>query len=188
MKLTRRNALIGLGSLVAGSGALVGTGAFSSVEADRTVSINTAGDSGGFLTLAGDGSYVTNNNSAALTIDLGQVGSTNAFNEEARTVVEGVVTVTNNAADGEDITVGFDNGSSPPSASTTLNIGDGTDNAVAKVTLYFGTETSQSTQTISSTNSATMGVIVDTRTGSNGDASDGASADVTLYAEDADGS
>jgi hypothetical protein len=49
MKLTRRNALIGLGSLVAGSGALVGTGAFSSVEANRTVSIGSAGDTSALL-------------------------------------------------------------------------------------------------------------------------------------------
>jgi hypothetical protein len=49
MKLTRRNALIGLGSLVAGSGALVGTGAFSSVEANRTVNIGSAGDTSALL-------------------------------------------------------------------------------------------------------------------------------------------
>ena len=56
MKLTRRNALIGLGSLVAGSGALVGTGAFSSVEADRTVSISSAGDGSALLQIdSGDG-------------------------------------------------------------------------------------------------------------------------------------
>lgn len=182
MKLTRRNALIGLGSLVAGSGALVGTGAFSSVEADRTVSINTAGDAGGFLTLTGDDEYVTNNTTDdQLTFDLGQVSSTNAFNDEAKTVVEGVVTVTNNAADDEDITVGFGSGS--PSASTELNIGDGDENAVAKVTLYFGTEGSQATQTISSESDAKIGVIVNTNTGSNGDGSDGTSADVTLYAD-----
>ncbi|MFT4948218.1 MAG: hypothetical protein ACI9CA_000338 [Natronomonas sp.] len=185
MKLTRRNALIGLGSLVAGSGALVGTGAFSSVEADRTVSINTAGDAGGFLTLTGDGEYVTDDTTGdQLTFDLGQVGSTNAFNNEAKTVVEGVVTVTNNAADSEDITVGFEDSGSP-TASTTLNIGDSdpSGSAVAKVTLYFGTEGSQATQTISSGSDAKIGVIVNTNTGSNGDGSDGTSADVTLYAD-----
>jgi hypothetical protein len=40
MRLTRRNALIGLGSLVAGSGALVGTGAFTSSEAQRDINVN----------------------------------------------------------------------------------------------------------------------------------------------------
>jgi hypothetical protein len=40
MRFTRRNALIGLGSLVAGSGALVGTGAFTSSEAQRQVDVN----------------------------------------------------------------------------------------------------------------------------------------------------
>lgn len=46
MKLTRRNALIGLGTAAAGAGVVGGTGAFTSVEADRDVTISTTGDSG----------------------------------------------------------------------------------------------------------------------------------------------
>ncbi|MGQ3411527.1 hypothetical protein ACT4ML_04595 [Natrinema sp. LN54] len=42
--MNRRNVLVGLGTIVAGGGAALGTGAFSSVEANRTVSVTTSGD------------------------------------------------------------------------------------------------------------------------------------------------
>jgi hypothetical protein len=51
MKLNRRNTLIGLGTIVAGGGAALGTGAFSSVEADRTVDVNTESDDAALLEL-----------------------------------------------------------------------------------------------------------------------------------------
>ncbi len=49
--MKRRNALIGMGGLVAGAGALVGTGAFDTVEAQRDVTVETAGDADAFLGL-----------------------------------------------------------------------------------------------------------------------------------------
>ncbi|MEF8908097.1 MAG: hypothetical protein V5A13_09570, partial [Haloarculaceae archaeon] len=86
MKLTRRNALIGLGSLVAGSGALVGTGAFSSVQADRTVNISTSGDSAALVKFSVSGG-------------LGGSGDTISFNEsdinaDAVTTYQGALTIT----------------------------------------------------------------------------------------------
>ena len=44
MKLTRRNALTGLGGLAVGGGALLGSGAFSTVEASRDVEVNVVTD------------------------------------------------------------------------------------------------------------------------------------------------
>ena len=49
--MNRRNVILGLGGLVAGGGVLVGTGAFDTVEAERTVSVETAGDADAFLAL-----------------------------------------------------------------------------------------------------------------------------------------
>jgi hypothetical protein len=46
MAITRRNTLVLLFVVVAAAGVIGGTGAFSTVEADRTVSVATAGDSG----------------------------------------------------------------------------------------------------------------------------------------------
>ena len=51
MRLNRRNVLIGMGAIVAGGGAALGTGAFSSVEATRTVDVTTAGDADGLVGL-----------------------------------------------------------------------------------------------------------------------------------------
>ena len=44
MAMNRRNVLIGLGTVAAGGGAAIGTGAFSQVEAERTVNIGVNGD------------------------------------------------------------------------------------------------------------------------------------------------
>lgn len=46
---TRRTTVIALGGLLAGGGALVGTGAFDSVEAQRSVTLETADDSDALL-------------------------------------------------------------------------------------------------------------------------------------------
>ena len=49
MRMNRRNVLLGLGAIVAGGGATLGTGAFSSVSAQRSATIQTAGDASAFL-------------------------------------------------------------------------------------------------------------------------------------------
>lgn len=46
---TRRTTVIALGGLLAGGGAVLGTGAFDSVEAQRSVALETANDSDAFL-------------------------------------------------------------------------------------------------------------------------------------------
>jgi hypothetical protein len=49
--ITRRNVLIGLGTLTLGVGAIGGTGAFTQVEAERSVSVQTAGDDSALIGL-----------------------------------------------------------------------------------------------------------------------------------------
>lgn len=46
MRMNRRKVLTALGGITIGGGALFGTGAFSTVSAERTVSVQTSGDSG----------------------------------------------------------------------------------------------------------------------------------------------
>lgn len=48
-RITRRNTLIGFGALAIGGGVIVGTGAFDTVEADRTVQVQAAGDDAALL-------------------------------------------------------------------------------------------------------------------------------------------
>jgi hypothetical protein len=44
MGISRRNAIIGIGTLAAGAGVIGASGAFTSVEADRTISVSSTGD------------------------------------------------------------------------------------------------------------------------------------------------
>ena len=53
--MRRRQFILGLGTIAAGSAAAVGSGAFTSVEADRTISAEVAQDSDAFLELDAPG-------------------------------------------------------------------------------------------------------------------------------------
>jgi hypothetical protein len=69
--MQRRNLLIGMGSLAAGSAATLGTGAFTSVQAERAVSVETTGDASAFLGL--DATNATNGAYASKTGGDGQL-------------------------------------------------------------------------------------------------------------------
>ena len=49
--MERRKFAIGMGALATGSSAAIGTGAFTTAEADRNVNVNVASDSSGFVEL-----------------------------------------------------------------------------------------------------------------------------------------
>lgn len=111
----RRSVLIGLGGLTAGGGALLGTGAFTTVTAERTVNVETAGDASAFLGLApadrGDGDdiqneYVADPGDGTLEITLvnndDTDGNASGLNQNAKTVFRNLVTITNNGT--QDVT------------------------------------------------------------------------------------
>lgn len=101
MRLTRRNALVGLGAVAGGAGVVTGTGAFTSVSADRSVSVSTAGDASASLqivpTTMGEEYLTDNSDNGALSIDL---GSGNGLNMNAKTVISPLLQITNNASAG----------------------------------------------------------------------------------------
>jgi hypothetical protein len=102
--MNRRQAIVGLGGLVAGGGAVVGTGAFSQVEAQRGVTVETTGDAGANLgiTPASEGSeYVNAPDGGVVEIDFNDV------NQNAITSVDRLLKITNNG--NQSIAVGFDN-------------------------------------------------------------------------------
>jgi len=70
----RRKFIAGLGALATGSAAAMGTGAFTSVSAERTAKINVAGDSAALLSLdAGSGSnsaYATETGNGEVRVEL----------------------------------------------------------------------------------------------------------------------
>lgn len=98
---SRRTALIGVGSLLAGVGGLLGTTAFSSVEATRTASVQVAGDDNALLGIEpvdGVDRHVEIAN-GTITIDF------EGINQNAVTVFDRLFKITNNGNDS--ITVGF---------------------------------------------------------------------------------
>lgn len=111
----RRSVLIGLGGLVAAGGAALGTGAFTTVTAERTVTVSTAGDASAFLQIeAADRPDDTNNGTPTssdgvtaneyvqqtdgtveINLDSSSEGAS-GLNQNAITTFRELVTLTNN--------------------------------------------------------------------------------------------
>ncbi|MES3161236.1 MAG: DUF1102 domain-containing protein [Halorubrum sp.] len=112
--MNRRKFTIGLASLAAGSAAAIGTGAFTSVEADRGITVDVASDAEAFLGLEPtdkpNGDYaelddellVLNFDGSAE--DVGGKG----FNPNSTTVVDDVFTATNQGTQDVGVSVEFD--------------------------------------------------------------------------------
>lgn len=131
MPLSRRNLLIGAGGIVAASGALVGTGAFTTVQAERTVSVETSGDQDALLALEPTSEpngqeYAEINNDDLLEVDIPDV------NLDAVTHIDNVFQVTNNGT--QPVALYFQE--QPP------NTGNGNDNGNA---IDLGAKTSELT-------------------------------------------
>ena len=109
--MNRRKFTIGIGSLAAGSAAAIGTGAFTSVEADRGVEIDVVGDAKAFVSLDGDGEYVSEVEAEdTLFFNLGEEPNSQGgegFNERAITHVPEIVTIENQGT--KPINAGFGN-------------------------------------------------------------------------------
>ena len=115
MRLTRRNALIGLGTVAAGAGVIGGTGAFTSVNADREVSVSSTGDASANVQIVVnevEGLVDSGNNTIGLSFE--------NLNENATTTFENALTVTPQGGNGPyDVTIPF----SPPNVTFTVNGG-----------------------------------------------------------------
>jgi hypothetical protein len=120
--MQRRNFLIGAAGTAIGSSALVGSGAFTSVEADRSISIQTAGDANAFLGFTkatdSDGNITPNAqeyvesdpSSGQLTLDFTQSndtsGSASGINKNAKTIFDNLFDITNNGT--QDVVLSVD--------------------------------------------------------------------------------
>ena len=99
--MNRRNVLVGLGGLVAGGGALIGTGAFDTVEAERTVSVETAGDAAALLAITAGPDYddeVITDDDDVFVLDIGGAATGEGgqgVNRRALTEFSGLVQLTN---------------------------------------------------------------------------------------------
>jgi hypothetical protein len=104
--MERRKFVLGVGALAAGGAAAVGSGAFTSVRANRDVEVSVADDSEAFLRIrkaTDDQGNVTPNADEYVTIDNGTVGldftSTgsggNGINKEGTTVFDNLLRIEN---------------------------------------------------------------------------------------------
>lgn len=99
--MDRRKFLVGTGSLVAGAGALVGSGAFSTVEADRAASVETTADSEAYLRLepadGPNGTYAKKDRQGRLEININgnQDVEGHGVNPKATTTMDDVFVVEN---------------------------------------------------------------------------------------------
>jgi len=104
MRSNRRSVLIGLGTLTVGGGAVFGTGAFTSMDADRSVSVSLASDSNALVAFTNlDNDYVTENGSGAIEIDISDV------NVDANLTVNSAFEIQNNHS--EQVTLDVTDGS-----------------------------------------------------------------------------
>jgi hypothetical protein len=119
--MERRKFIAGLGSLTAAGAAGIGTGAFTSVSADRSLSIDTAGDANAFLSIEkatdSDGDlypnareYVDLDANNVVSLDFTDSASTNGsasgVNRNAETVFDNLLDITNNGT--QDVVLSVD--------------------------------------------------------------------------------
>ena len=108
--MERRKFLIGAAGTAIGGSALVGSGAFTSVEAERDVTVEVGGDNDAYLGLEAERDDIISDDGGSdqLTIDLGSETTEEGgegFNQEAITKVEGVFSITNQGT--QEVGAGF---------------------------------------------------------------------------------
>jgi hypothetical protein len=110
--MQRRKFIAGVGSLAAGAAAVMGTGAFTSVEADRQVDVQVAEDSNAYLGLddsgvANDEYFDTNGDEYAVDFSSTNAGGS-GVNPNANTVAESVFTIKNQGTQEVTVSLGGD--------------------------------------------------------------------------------
>ena len=103
--MERRKFVIGAGALATGSAAAVGTGAFSSVTADRETTIDIAGDEDAFLALSvEDTEYARIDENDLLVLEFtGEADDGEGINKAATTRFDDVISVENQGSEEVDI-------------------------------------------------------------------------------------
>lgn len=105
--MRRRKFVAGLGALVSGSAAAVGTGAFTTASSDRTMQVNVAADSSGYVGISANGPYASGTGSSQLELDFsssnsqGVFGSGEGLNPNSEYNFENLFQVANQAAGGD---------------------------------------------------------------------------------------
>lgn len=94
--MERRKFLAGVGSLAAGSAAAMGTGAFTSVQAQRAVDVSVTTDNNAYLALKPTGDRATTDSDNQLKLDLASSNNgSSGLNPDARTAFTDIFEIRN---------------------------------------------------------------------------------------------
>ena len=174
MRLNRRSVLLGLGTISATVGGAFGSGAFSSVEATRTVELNTSGDSSSLLSFEQNPNNSSTANNIITTESVGS-SSNNVIkikqtdlNERATTRFVDVLRVTNNGNKEVYVSVNDDGGSSSTTPDPNNLIGDVLDIRYDGSTIVDGSNDGDNAVSLGAGNSKDFTVVVDLRNGNKG--------------------
>lgn len=183
MDVNRRTVLLGLGTVGVGVGGAFSSGAFTSVEATRTVEINTADDANAILSFEPNNpGNATDNN----IIDTEDVGSQNRtlikikqdnLNEQATTKFEDTLKVTNDGEKDVGVSVNPDESTDPNNL-----IGDVLDveDTTSGNTIVDGSTEGDNAVDLDSGSSITLTIVVDLRGSNSG--SDISTIDTIVFA------
>ncbi|MDH5018894.1 hypothetical protein [Halobacterium rubrum] len=110
--MQRRKFIAGMGSLAAAGAAGIGTGAFTSVQAERDITIETAGDASAYLGISPDSDspnaqYASTSDDGTVSLDFtsNEKNSDTGLNDEAKVNIEDVLEITNNGTQPVYVTV-----------------------------------------------------------------------------------
>jgi len=159
MAMNRRNVLIGLGTVAAGGGAILGTGAFSTVEAERTVDLQTSGDGSAQVQLSISGGLAGSNGNDTISINEQDI------NADAITKYPGALEITiPQSTEGDTYEVEIEDGNNNSLLSTSAEEGDSGDDIQ-----FIGSDDPLTFDTASSDDSQSVDVVINTKGINNGD-------------------
>lgn len=180
MKLTRRNTIIGLGTVAAGAGVIGGSGAFDSVSADRTFEVSVSGDASALLGIEANDSAIAEtetvdgNDIIIFQLDSDDTESDDpSINEEAVTKFYEAFEVSNNGSQEVDISMSL-----PEDLTGVVFRGNDDD-----------TDLTEDSVTLEPGDTLLVDVEIDTTGGDDGgyqdpaDNNDGSAYDITITAE-----
>jgi hypothetical protein len=97
--MNRRKFLIGAGSLAAGSAAAMGTGAFSSVSANRALNVETTGDASALLSIddidSSENAEYVDTSGGTVSIDITTGAGGDGVNQDATTYIYDLLVIEN---------------------------------------------------------------------------------------------
>jgi len=166
MKINRRSVLFGLGTIGAGVGGVFGSGAFSSVEATRSVKINTSGDSDALLSFEPNNPNNANKNkiisteteSGTSVIKIKQ----ESLNEKATTTFKNALKITNDG--NKNVGVSVNASETTYSNGTSDLVGDALDiqhTSGGNGSIVDGSSDGDNAVNLDSSSSITLSIVVD---------------------------